>query len=124
MRRRPHRAQPSRPTSSAWPPRPDLASPTRAVGVDRELLLVPLELRPVDITFVVILEHDLPLLERLAVSVGLLRTPIDDLSAILALSVDVGPGIEGILEDRDDVAVADRRPVEGDQRLPSDGRGK
>ena len=88
-----------------------------AVGVRRELLLVPLELGPVDIAFVMILEHDLPFLERLSVSVSLLRTPIDDRRAMLALPVDVGAGVEGVLEDRYDVAIADRRPVEGDHSL-------
>jgi hypothetical protein len=88
-----------------------------AVGVRCELLLVPLELSPVDVAFVMILEHDLPFLERPFVSVGLLRTPIDDRRAVFALPVDVGAGVEGVLEDRYDVAIADRRPVEGDHSL-------
>src|SRR5208282_1490617 len=88
-----------------------------AVGVRCELLLVPLELSPVDVAFVMILEHDLPFLERPLVSVGLMRTPIDDRRAVFALPVDVGAGVEGILEDRYDVAIADRRPVEGDHSL-------
>jgi hypothetical protein len=36
---------------------------------------------------------------------------------MLALPVDVGAGVEGVLEDRYDVAIADRRPVEGDHSL-------
>jgi hypothetical protein len=88
-----------------------------AVGIRRELLLVPLELGPVDVAFVMILEHDLPFLERLSVSVRLLRTPIDDRRAMLALPVDVGAGVEWILEDRYDVAIADRCPVERDHSL-------
>jgi hypothetical protein len=36
---------------------------------------------------------------------------------MLALPVNVGAGVEGILEDRYDVAIADRRPVEGDHSL-------
>jgi len=40
------------------------------ISVRRKLLLVSFELRPVDITFVMALEHDLPFLERLVVKAG------------------------------------------------------
>ena len=46
-----------------------------AVGVGGELLLVAFELRPIDVALVVILEQNLPLLERLAVAVALARAP-------------------------------------------------
>src|SRR6185437_586384 len=62
-------------------------------------------------------QHDSPFVERLSVSVGLLRTSIDDRRSMLALPVDAGAGVEGVLEDRYDVAIADRRPVEGDHSL-------
>src|SRR5208337_5123837 len=55
-----------------------------AVGVDGELLLVPFELRPVDIPFVVILQQNLPFFQRLAVAVALAGTSVDDLGPLLA----------------------------------------
>src|SRR5208283_1088864 len=88
-----------------------------AVGIRRELLLVPFELSPVDIALMVILEDDLPVFERLAAPVSLLRTPVDDRRAILAPPVDIGACVERILQDRDDVATANRRPVESDHSL-------
>src|SRR4051812_9145880 len=65
----------------------------------------------------VILQQDLPLLKRLAVTVARPSPSIDDRSALLAFAIGVGAGIERVLEYRDHVAVADRRPVEGDQLL-------
>ena len=72
-----------------------------AVSVDRELLLVPFELRPVDVAVVVILQQNLPLLKRLAVAVALPGTSVDDLGALLAFAVGVGARIERVLEHRD-----------------------
>src|SRR5208283_5834333 len=88
-----------------------------AVGIRRELLLVPFELSPVDIALMVILEDDLPVFERLSMPVSLLRPPVDDRRAMLALPVDIGASIERVLEDRNDIAIANRRPVEGDHSL-------
>ena len=59
-----------------------------------------------------ILDHHLPRPDRLAVPVASPRPPVDDRGALLAFSVDVDPRVEGVLENRDDVAVADRHPVE------------
>ncbi len=99
--------------------RPSAASRLRsaplAVGVDRKLLLVPFELGPIDIAFVVILEQNLPLFKRLAVTVALPGATIDDLGALLAFAVGVDARIEWVLEHGDDAAVTDRRPLEGDQ---------
>src|SRR5580704_4682257 len=86
-----------------------------AVGVDGELLLVPFELRPVDIAVVVILQQNLPVLKRLVVAIGLARPSVDDLGALLTLAV--GARIERVLEHGNYIAVADRRPLEGDQFL-------
>jgi len=94
---------------------PGLRSARLAVGVDRELLLVPFELGPIDIAFVVILEQNLPLFKRLAVTVALPGATLDDLGALLAFSVGVDARIERVLEHGDDAAVTDRRPLEGDQ---------
>ena len=85
------------------------------------MLLVPFELRPVDVAFVVILQQNLPFLKRFAVAVALAGASVDDLGALLAFAVGVGARIERVLEHRDHVAVADRRPVEGDQLLAVGG---
>ena len=106
--------QPSQQGSAAAP---RLRPSSLAIGVDGKLLLVPFELRPVDIPVVVILQKNLPLLKRLAVAVALPRTSIDDLGALLAFAVGVSPGIKRVLEHGDDIAVADRRPVKADQPL-------
>jgi hypothetical protein len=85
------------------------------------LLLVSFELRPVDVAFVVILQQNLPFLKRFAVAVALAGTPVDDLGALLAFAVGVGARIERVLEHRDHIPVADRRPLEGDQLLAVGG---
>jgi hypothetical protein len=66
-----------------------------AVGVRRELLLVPFEFGPVDIAFMMILEHDLPFLERLSVSVSLLRTDSGSASTRNVISVLKNPFYAG-----------------------------
>src|SRR5690606_30720996 len=82
-----------------------------SVGVGGEQRLVAFELLPRNIGFVVILDHHLPVIKRLGMPVGLARPAIDDLSLLAALTVDVGAGVEWVLEHRDHVAVADRRPL-------------
>jgi hypothetical protein len=62
------------------------------------LLLVPFELRPVDITVVVILQQNLPLLKRFAVAVALPRPSVDNLGALLAFAIGVDARIERVLE--------------------------
>jgi len=69
-----------------------------AVGVDRELLLVPLELRPVDVAVVVILEQNLPLLKRFVVAVALAGATVDDLRAFFTFAVGVSACIEWVLQ--------------------------
>src|SRR3954469_17587184 len=49
---------------------------------------------------------------------------LDDLDPRLAFAVGVGPRVEGALQNRDDVAVTDRRPIERDQRLAFRRSGK
>jgi hypothetical protein len=66
---------------------------------------------------VVILQENLPLLKRFAVSVALPGAPIDDLGALLAFAVGIGSRIERVLQHGDHIAVTDRRPLEADQLL-------
>jgi len=94
------------------PAAPRLPASGLAVAVCGEPRLVVLELRPVDVALVMVLQQNLPLLHRLSVTVCLSHVPIDDLGSTLVLSIRVGTGVEGVLQHRDHVAVADRRPVE------------
>ena len=96
---------------------PRLRTVGRPIGIPGELGLVALVGGPIDVAFVVLLEQNLPLLERLAVTVALTGAAVDDRGALLAFAIDVRPRVEGVLQHRDDVAVADRPPVEGNQRL-------
>src|SRR5215210_4422995 len=86
------------------------------MGVRGELGLVPIKLPPVDVPLVVILEQDLPVFKGSAVAVALAGAAIDDLGPLLAFAVGVCTSVEGVLQNRDDVAVADR-PIESDQLL-------
>ena len=60
-----------------------------AMSVGGELRLIALELGPVHVTLVVILQQNLPLFKRLAVAIALPRPSFDDFGALLALSVGV-----------------------------------
>ena len=82
------------------------------VIVKGELLLVALIFGPADIAFVMIFDHHLPCPDRLAMPVAPPCPPFDDGGAFLAFPVDVNACTKKILENRDDVAVADRHPVE------------
>jgi hypothetical protein len=83
-----------------------------AIGVGGKLLLIALELVPVDVALVMILQQDLAVLERTVVSVGLARPAINNLGSVDGFAVGVGAGMERVLQQRDDIAVADRRPIE------------
>src|SRR5829696_9465745 len=96
---------------------PGLWAAHQAMGVRGELGLVPIKLPPIDVSLVVILEQDLPFFKGSAVAVTLAGAAIDDLDPLLASAIGVGPSVEGVLQNRDDVAVADRRPIERDQLL-------
>jgi hypothetical protein len=61
-----------------------------------------------------IFDHNFPVVKRLGVSVGLARSPVDDLSQLPAFAVDVGPSVERILEYGNHIAVPDRRPFQVD----------
>src|SRR5262249_48877824 len=87
------------------------------IVVDGKLLLIPFELRPIDIAFVMVLEQNLPLLKRLAMAVARSRTSVDDLGALLAFPVGIDAGVERVLKHGDDIAVADQRPLKADQLL-------
>ena len=62
-----------------------------AMGVRRELLLVPFELRPINVTLMMFLEHHVPLVAGFAVAVALAGVSIDDRGALFALTVGVDP---------------------------------
>src|SRR3954453_15392641 len=115
------RAAAAGPGQQAGHQRPPAASRLRGAGlpvrVRRELRLVPLVRRPVDVALVVALEQLLPPLRRLAVPVALAGAAVDDRGALLAFAVDVRPRVEGVLQHGDHVAVPDRPPVEGGQPL-------
>src|SRR5262249_33489447 len=83
-----------------------------AVGVAGEHRLIALELCPANVTLVVLLDEHLPGFNRFAVAVALARTAINDLGALLALSVGVDAGIESVLQNRDDVTIPNRPPLE------------
>src|SRR5438552_1431725 len=93
-----------------------LRVPNPAVGVALEQRLIAFVLRPTDVALVLILDEYLPRTHRLAVAIALARTTIDDRGALLALAVSVDAGIEGILQNRDDVAIPDWPPFERCQR--------
>src|SRR3954447_12086793 len=44
-------------------------------------------------------------------------TPLDQFRTLLALAVGIGAGVERVLQDGDDAAIADRRPVNAHQLL-------
>src|SRR5689334_5278257 len=71
----------------------------KVVGCQRRL--VPLELRPCDVALMVILDQDLPLLERLAMPVTATGLTLTEGSSLLAFPVDIDAGVEGVLEDPD-----------------------
>ena len=73
-------------------------TPLASVGVGGEQRLVALELGPGNITFVMILDHHLPVLKRLGMLVSLACSSIDDLGLLAALTVDVGAGVKWVLE--------------------------
>src|SRR3982074_1110882 len=105
-----------RPANRARPPRPDFVSPTPAVGVAREQRLIAFVLRPTDVALVMILDEYLPRTHWLAVAIALARTTIHDRGALLALAVTADAGIEGILQNREDVTIPDWPPFERGQR--------
>jgi hypothetical protein len=83
-----------------------------AVGVGRQLPLILLELLPVDVAFVVVLQQDLTVLKRAMVAIGLARPAVDDLCSVDAFAVGVDAGIEWVLQHRYDTAVSDWGPIE------------
>jgi hypothetical protein len=82
------------------------------VGVGGELRLVAFKLVPADVALVMILQQDLAVPKRAVVPVGFTRLAINDLGSMKAFAVGVGAGIERVLQHRDDIAVADWRPIE------------
>ena len=68
-----------------------------------------------------IADQHIPVLEQLAVAVGLARPSVDHRDPLLAFAIDVSARVEGVLQKPDHIAVADRRPVEGCQPLAVGG---
>ena len=89
------------PDEKSSAPTAGLGAVTSTVGVGRELPLVALELGPVDVSVVMPLQEDLAVLEGAMMAVGLAGPTVDDLGAVLALTVGIGARVEGVLEDRD-----------------------
>jgi len=79
-----------------------------AVVVGGQRGLVPLEIGPSDIALVVILDQDLPLLKRFAVTVAPTRLTIDQRGPLFAFPIGIGAGVEWVFEHPDDIAIADR----------------
>src|SRR5262245_47403096 len=63
-----------------------------------------------------VLDEHLPGVHRPAMAIALARTAIDDRGALLALPVGVDTSIEGVLQNRDDIAIPDRPPLDRRQR--------
>lgn len=76
------------------------------------MLLVALIFLPTDVTLVVIPDEHLPGFHRFAVPVTPAGTAIDNSGSLLAFAVDIDTGVERVLENCDDVAIADRQPGE------------
>jgi hypothetical protein len=70
-----------------------------------------------------ILQQDLTVLERPMVAVGLSSPTIDDRRPVLTFAVGVRAGVKRVLQYRDHVAIADRRPIQRDQ-LPAVRRAR
>ena len=106
------------------PTPPRLGTTDAAIGVDRELRLVPVKLRPVNIALVVILQQNFPFVKWFAMAVALAQAPVHQGGPLLAFSIGVSPGIKGVLQNRDHIAVPDRRPIEAHQFLAVGRPGK
>src|SRR5262249_33803693 len=87
------------------------------ISVRRQQLLIALELAPLDVPFVVLLDDSLPPIKRLAMLVRRAHAAIDECRALLALPIGIRAGVERVLQYRDDVAVADGSPVKTHERL-------
>ena len=81
------------------------------------MLLVTLELRPIDVALVMALEENLAVVEGAAMAVGLPGATVDDLGAMFGFTVGVGAGVKRVLQHRNDIAVSDRRPLERNHLL-------
>src|ERR1700752_4714501 len=90
-----------------------LGAISAAIGVGGELLLVALELSPVNVPLVVPSQENLAVLQPAIVAIGLAGAAIDALGSMLALTGGVRACVERVLQDRDDVAIADRHPLKG-----------
>jgi hypothetical protein len=83
-----------------------------AIRIGGELRLIAFKFLPIDVALVMILQQDLAVPKGTIMPVGFTRPAIDDPRSIDAFAVGVGTGIERVLQHRNDIAVADWRPVE------------
>jgi hypothetical protein len=94
------------PTTSAsektrWQCRPTSSRiniPDFAISVGSDLLLVTFKLFSRYIALVVIFDQYLPVVERLAMAIAPVRSPILNHRTLLALAIHIHSSIEGILE--------------------------
>jgi hypothetical protein len=114
--------QDTRQQCASAPPGLDVAG--LRIGVRGKELLVAFVFGPLDVPRVMILDHNLPLLERLAMSVAFANAPIDHGGSLLTFAIGVGAGIEGVLQQRDHIAVADGRPLKARQFFTVGGTRK
>src|SRR5690348_7480832 len=85
--------------------------------VCREQLLIAFVLGPLDVSRVMILDYNTPLLKGLIVPVGLANSSIYDSRSFLAFAIDVGTGVKRVLQQPDDVVVADGGPLKAHHLL-------
>src|SRR4029077_9519138 len=88
-----------------------------AIGIGGKLCLIALELFPVDVAFVMILQQDLTFVERPVMAIGFTCPAVNDLGPVDGFAVGIGTGVKWILQQRDDIAVADWCPIERRHRL-------
>lgn len=89
-----------------------LCASSTPVIVEGDLLLIALIFRPIDVAFMVILDHHLPCPHRLAMPITPSRSAVDDGSALFTLPIHVDARVKWIFQYRDHIAVTDRHPVE------------
>ncbi len=109
---------PTAPTTRQQPAEQGAAATTglrailSAIGIGGELFLIALELFPLDVAFVMILQQDLTLVERPVMAIGFAGPAVDDLGPVDAFAVRIGTGVKWVLQQRNDIAIADWRPIE------------
>jgi hypothetical protein len=95
---------PTAPTTHQQPAEQGAAATTglrailSAIGIGGKLCLIALELFPVDVAFVMILQQDLTLLERPVMTICFTGPAVDDLGPVDAFAVGIGTCVKWILQ--------------------------